>query len=234
MTKQSRYSRRLSRGIAQPVEPPRLPEERPGPPGGVRDANRRRRVEQIGQGALKLFLDRGVADVTVDDVVAAAGIAKGSFYRYFDGMEDLVDALLRPLRELLLRALEAAAAGIAAAEPAEVATPYLALAAALSDAVITHADLFRLFLQESRGPAVGARRPIRLLADEVTRRGVELSVEGRRRGWFRSTDPRVATLIIIGAAERLIFEHLGSGRFADPAEISSALVSTIIDGVRKR
>jgi AcrR family transcriptional regulator len=191
-------------------------------------------VEQIGQAALKLFLERGVADVTVDDVVIEAGIAKGSFYRYFESMEDVVDALLHPLRELMLRALGAATAGIAAAEPAQLANPYLALAASVSEAVITHAALFRLFLQEARGPAVGARRPIRLLADEVTRRGVELALEGRRRGWFRSTDPRVATLIIIGAAERLIFEHLCTGGFADPAEISSALVSTIIDGVRKR
>src|SRR5262245_48909942 len=64
--------------------PPRyLPTERPGPVGGKRDENRRRRTEEIAAAAQRLFLARGVLGVTIDDIVREAAVAKGSFYRYF-------------------------------------------------------------------------------------------------------------------------------------------------------
>src|SRR3954453_11733398 len=111
MTTSSHYKRKPSSGKTQALDPPRVPDERPGVPGGVRDVNRRRRVEEIGRAALDLFLERGVADVTVDEVVVRADIAKGSFYRYFRDLEDLVDAMLRPLSERFRGALDDCATG---------------------------------------------------------------------------------------------------------------------------
>jgi mycofactocin system transcriptional regulator len=57
--------------------------------------------------ALRLFADRGFAEVSVDDVAAAAGIARRTVFRYYPSKNAIpwgdFDAHLQHLRELLER-----------------------------------------------------------------------------------------------------------------------------------
>jgi AcrR family transcriptional regulator len=75
----------------------------------------------IGDHALKLFSERGYEATTVDDIARAAGIGRRTFFRYFDGKDDVVlwrfdqfarhvVALLtaRPAKEPALTAMERA------------------------------------------------------------------------------------------------------------------------------
>ena len=43
--------------------------------------------------AQQLFLDKGVDATTISDIVAAAGVAKGTFYHYFQAKTDILLAL---------------------------------------------------------------------------------------------------------------------------------------------
>ncbi|HEY8481806.1 MAG TPA: mycofactocin system transcriptional regulator [Spirillospora sp.] len=58
--------------------------------------------------AFELFARQGFDDTTVDDIAAAAGIARRTFFRYFSSKNDLVwgdfEGRLRRLRELLAHA----------------------------------------------------------------------------------------------------------------------------------
>jgi len=60
---------------------------------------RSRTRAQILEAAAKLFAEQAVAAVTVDSVVAAAGVAKGTFYYHFQNMEDLAAAVSAKLAE---------------------------------------------------------------------------------------------------------------------------------------
>lgn len=51
-----------------------------------------RRAEVLDQ-ALALFLERGYANVSLNDLLAAVGVPKGAFYHYFPSKEALVAAL---------------------------------------------------------------------------------------------------------------------------------------------
>lgn len=51
------------------------------------------RREELLDAAERCFLDRGVAGTSVDDIVAAAGVAKGTFYLYFPSKEKVLGAL---------------------------------------------------------------------------------------------------------------------------------------------
>lgn len=59
----------------------------------MRGAPRKTSEEALLAAAQGLFVREGVAAVTVADIADAAGVAKGTFYRYFASKEALVDAL---------------------------------------------------------------------------------------------------------------------------------------------
>jgi len=71
------------------LELPVLP---PAPPPERADAARNRR--RVLEAAAALFAERGVAAVSMDDVVAAAGVGKGTLYRRFGDKSGLAAALL--------------------------------------------------------------------------------------------------------------------------------------------
>jgi AcrR family transcriptional regulator len=55
-----------------------------------RDRKRRATHDQIRDGALELFTERGFADVTVADLCERAGVAQSTFFRHFATKEDVV------------------------------------------------------------------------------------------------------------------------------------------------
>lgn len=65
----------------------RSPVAVPRPGTGARGAATRARIREA---ANELFLANGFEDTTVDAIVAAAGVSKGTFYLYFERKEDLL------------------------------------------------------------------------------------------------------------------------------------------------
>src|SRR5438874_9529022 len=70
-----------------------VPSERPGQKGGARDTNRVKKAEGLVRAATALFLERGLESVSIDEITRSAGVAKGSFYRYFADKTALVEHL---------------------------------------------------------------------------------------------------------------------------------------------
>ena len=227
-------STRKKRSSTPIHDPPNVPSERPGQVGGKRDANRRERIAQLCDAALALFLERGIGTVTIDQIVEEAGVAKGSFYRYFKDQGELVETLLQPLATALRATMESAEVRLASARPAELPGIYMTMATELVLATGRNPDLLRLYLQESRGPASGARKPVRLLADEVAQRAVRLSQVARDFGLLKDSDPRVGALTVIGAVERLSFAVLSGEDVGHLHQVPTTLISMILDGVRSR
>ncbi|MCA9669766.1 MAG: TetR/AcrR family transcriptional regulator [Myxococcales bacterium] len=209
------------------------PAERPGPEGGKRAENRRRRLRAIERAGLELFLERGVESVTIDEIVGGAGIAKGSFYRYFRDKEDLVEAIMAPVAEGVTAALAKAEQVLdEATTEAQQRAAYFELAVALAQAFIANPDPVKLYLQEGRGPAVGARRPLRQLADRVMEQTVKLTRIAREHGLLRPFPARVSALAVIGATEQLTFRVLSGEDLGDLSKVPGDLISLVMDGLR--
>lgn len=208
---------------------------RPGPEGGKRRENRKRRTGDLLASALDLFVERGLEAVTIDDIVGAAGIAKGSFYRYFDDKSDLVVALFEPVRAKLREAASACDASLrAASEPAELFAAYTALSLELAALASERPKLVRLYLQECRGPARGARAPIAALASDIRAAAIDLTLAAHTRGLLRPIDPRVSALAVVGAVERLAYAHLSGEPLGEPDTIAAGLIALVLDGIRPR
>lgn len=74
------------------LSPAPLPLAEPAHPALRADAARNR--QRVLEAAAALFAERGVAAVSMDDVVAAAGVGKGTLYRSFGDKSGLAAALL--------------------------------------------------------------------------------------------------------------------------------------------
>lgn len=74
----------------------------------LRERNKARARAEIAAAALRLFSEKGFEGVTVEEIVAAAGVSRRTFFRYFDTKED---ALLADYPELNLRLTHALVQG---------------------------------------------------------------------------------------------------------------------------
>lgn len=98
--------------------------------------------DRIFRAALSVFAERGFSEATVDEIVARAGIAKGTVYYHFPSKEAL-------FRDLLEAGVEALRARVLSAQHA--APGLAALGAALDDQVdlfLSHRDFYRLLVTD--------------------------------------------------------------------------------------
>lgn len=204
----------------------------------------------MGDAALRLFLERGLDAVTIDDITQEAGVAKGSFYRYFRDKAALLDSLVAPVRADVLEALAVCARALTRARDVEAMfDAYRALGAVLAGAVLTHAGVVRLYLQESRGAPSGPRQHLAALSGEISAAAVQVTRKGYTHGLLRGgggpardgksprgaapgIHPAVSALAVVGAVERLLLAVLRGEEVGNPLEIPQALTSIILDGLR--
>jgi AcrR family transcriptional regulator len=213
----------------------KVPAERPGQPGGRRDTNRKERTKALSDAALALFLERGIEAVTIEDITTKAGVAKGSFYRYFDDKTALTESLFAPVAAEVTAMFDDSIAKIKTAKTKEDAfSSYEVIAECLGRILLSEADTVLLYLQENKAPAEGARAPARKLAGLISEKAIEHTKYAREHGLLRSgIPPELSTLTVIGAAERLLFGVLaGENVGGEVWEIPGALITLILDGIR--
>jgi AcrR family transcriptional regulator len=61
--------------------------------GGVTERNKERTRRELADAAAKLFIERGYAATTVQDIVEAADVSSRTFFRYFPNKEDVITAI---------------------------------------------------------------------------------------------------------------------------------------------
>src|SRR5262245_25685183 len=67
-------------------------------PRSPRIAQRRERMRQnVLRVGAKMFLDRGIENVSVEEILAAASLARSTFYSFFTSKRDLVFHILDPI-----------------------------------------------------------------------------------------------------------------------------------------
>ncbi len=61
--------------------------------GGVTERNKQRTRRELADAAARLFIERGYAATTVQDIVEAADVSARTFFRYFPNKDDVVTAI---------------------------------------------------------------------------------------------------------------------------------------------
>lgn len=163
---------------------------------GERSQDRR---AQLLDAAERLFGEQGVAATTVSDITGAAGVAKGTFYLYFDSKEHLLGTLKERFIEGMVDVVAEATGDL---EPADIRERGDQLVAAVVDYELAHRNMLEVAVRESPDPdtaelfAEANRRMIGLIEAAIH--------SGANVGQVRVQDPETtASLIYFGLAGTL-------------------------------
>ena len=150
------------------------------------------RQEQILDAARRLFLTKGYEATTIEDVLTAVGIAKGTLYHHFPGKEAILDAIVMRTTDAIEERADRAARNASQPAPARFLAVVTAARAPREDIELA---------QQIR--ATGNLRLHVLAMTETWTRLVpiltRLVEEGAAAGELSTTDPRGSVEVILSA-----------------------------------
>jgi AcrR family transcriptional regulator len=163
--------------------------------------SREARRSQIKETALRVFSEKGYHETSVTDLVDAAGVARGTFYLYFDGKE----AIFLELLEDLTAHLRSNIVGIdLSSGAAPMAEQLHTIVVRILRTAVDNRPLTRIIFREAVGlhDAVDAR----LAAfDEELHGYVARSLQlGAALGVIRVVDPAVSASCVVGSLREVV------------------------------
>ena len=173
-------------------------------------AERRERMRaRLLASAMRLVAEKGPAATSIDDVISAAEVSRGTFYKYFPSPDAMVRELAVEIANELMGMADPVVRGYS--DPAERVSSGIRLVARLAiDHPLAATFLARLGWPDARGP--------NMLHDFVKR---DLA-EGIRQGRFKRMPIALALNIVTGAVLGATHSMLEPGCEADFAEQSAA------------
>jgi AcrR family transcriptional regulator len=171
-----------------------------------------RRQELVGA-AVSVFSAKGVSAASVDDIVRAAGVAKGTFYLYFATKDDAVSAVAAAMVEDVAERVEAAATD-SSRSPVQRLLAFGAGVRSVGDEPYER-ELIEVFHRPEN----------RLLHDRIGERALvrlapviaAIIADGIKAGQFRPQDPHGAATYVMacfGSLHEVV---------SDPADVPEAI-----------
>jgi AcrR family transcriptional regulator len=199
----------------------------PGPPAPAASAADVRRT-QITALAAELFDQHGYANVTMEQLALAAGIAKPTLYHYFRAKDEILRGIHEAFIGLLLDRQEER-------QRLELAPADLLLGAMtdIFGLMETHRGHVRVFFEHHRELPDAAREEIRVKRDRYQQMIRDAVVDGISAGTFREVDPDTATLALFGMCN-WAYQWWRPGSGADSAHAAQKMWDVAIRGLAVR
>jgi AcrR family transcriptional regulator len=176
-------------------------------------------AEKILSVAARLFATHRFHEARMEDVAAAAGVGKGTLYRYFKDKDELYLALLELAAEQISKRLREA-------QEAE-SDPRRRLEVMIEAILVYFNEQPHLFDLIQHAEVVGhpdRENPWNETRRETLARFQSVLAEGEERGLFHFADPEVALLLLLGGVRSII--RFGSR--PRPNDISRRIVDTFL------
>jgi AcrR family transcriptional regulator len=176
-----------------------------------------RRRGDLLDAATSLFAAKGIEATSIADIAAAAGVAKGSFYRYFDSREELVAALKARFIDDLLAEVAGFAERIGTDDWWALSDDFVA---AMVGALLARRDLIRIFsAQPGSDDTVGLFLEGEDRIDEFIAAGIRLGIDA---GVFDVADPPLTATLLQHAISATVEHAIVHNVAVDQARLVSA------------
>lgn len=202
------------------------------PPTNARERQKRERRLALIEAAQRLVGERGLDDVTVEEISSAAGLSTRTFFNYFDSKDDALLALPdeRGFDDLLER-VRSVAPGLSLQQ---IAVRLFAEHVAVGIAPASrHADRHELLSRHPHLFAAGFRR----MNEAQDAFAAALRAEAARRGVLEDADPAWANVVIAaaaGATRAVVIQSNHAGEIISAGQIEdrvNALLTTTWENI---
>lgn len=178
--------------------------------------------------ALRCFAERGYHATSVADIVAAAGVAQGTFYNYFDTKRAVFDDLLDGLVAAIAAAARPVRLGAGEPDPLRQLQDNTERVLGI---LLAQADLTKLLLSEAVGLDRAADEKL-LAFYRALLALIEKALEwGQSLGLTRGGDRRLQARMVLGSVKEVVYHCIMAGETRPPAELVAALVEFNLRGL---
>lgn len=187
------------------------------------------RRDHILDAAERVFGEMGYHRASVLDILAGAGIARGTFYLHFDSkrqvFDDLLDAMIARLREQIV--------------DVNLADPHKTMVVQLQDNVARVLTLLfeeramaRILLTETGGVDADLDRKLKGFYDGILQLIAETLQLGQRAGIVRACDTHLVASCILGSIKELVYQHVLRDRPAsDISHVAGEILAYNLQGI---
>jgi AcrR family transcriptional regulator len=187
-----------------------------------------KRQSEIMEAALRLFAERGYAAVSIDDIIAAAGTARGTFYLHFEGKGELFASIVEKYLGQLGAVIETLDISIEASGE-DLRQLYREAAKVLSSIPAA-----KHFVKVMLGDAMGAETQARVNAffEKVVQLSAKYIERAQQRGRVvRSLDPVALSACIVGSVKELAHRWTASEVAFDLEEAVETAIEVYFRGM---
>ena len=184
------------------------------------------RRQQLLEAATRVFARRGYAAVDVADIVAEAGVARGTFYLYFPGKREVFAAVIDQYLDLLSRQGVPPPAGL---------SPRDQLAHAFAQALrwqADHRDLALVALRDGWGADPALTERLRAAGDRAKSNLAAAYDRLMAAGQLRSADSRLAAEAVGGLLREVALHQVLLAGRTDIDVIAAELADLVYAGLR--
>jgi AcrR family transcriptional regulator len=172
----------------------------------------------------RVFAEKGYHRTSISDVIEAAGMARGTFYLYWESKRAIFDDLLDDLFVTLQKSLRRIDVGPGAPPPVEQMHQTVER---VLQTLLEHRGMARLLLREAVGIDADFDRKLADFYGRIVAMIVSAIEIGQQMGWVRPCDATIAAHCVLGgikevvnstfverAAETITLRHLGEEMIA--------------------
>jgi AcrR family transcriptional regulator len=193
--------------------------------GAVKGDERRLQLLQIAKG---VFAQKGYHSATVDDIVAAAGCARGTFYLYFKdkraALIELVDVAFAQLGAAILRVEPESAVD-------SVAEQVRQNLRAIFTVMLDDRAMTKIFLADAVGLDPEFDQKLLGFYNGVQQMLLQALIDGQQLGIVADGDPRVYAVLVLGALKESLYQVIMRGLPWSESMLTDAAFTFLRGGV---
>jgi AcrR family transcriptional regulator len=187
------------------------------------DKERRRR--DLLEHALAVFSEKGYHAAKVEDIVSRAGVARGTFYLYFDDKRatftELLDTFVARLREAILRVNP----------EAPVRDQVRANVDRALELLLGERELARILLSHALGIDPAFDRKLLDFYEEIARMLERALALGQIMGIVRPCDTRLLSYAMLGMVKEIAYRVVVGGYVVEPKHLAEELLDQSLHGL---
>lgn len=194
---------------------------------GQRERAKNERREQILAVARDVFARRGYHQTTIDDIVAQAGVARGTFYLYFEDKRAVFSALIDRFAARLTEAIQRIVTDDAARPVAEQVRDNIR---AILRTCLAERAMTKILFTDAAGVDPDFDRKLAAFYDTVVQLLTESLKDGQALGIVDDGEPRVLAYLSLGSLKELLYQAVTLGFAEETADVLTEQMYRFLSG----